>query len=112
MFSALKWPSSDRSPAIAESTRRDVAEKAAACRGILFAARELALQQGYGAPVERLLARASEAIDGIDRILVALDPVRDAPMFGVAANLQRQLEGLQASLSDRRRRTRAAAVGP
>ena len=91
-----------------ESARRDVAEKAAACRGIFFAARELAQQQVYGAPLQSLLAQADEAIDDIDNVLVSLDPVRDAPTFAVAASVQRQLEELQTSISDRRRRTRVA----
>jgi hypothetical protein len=92
-----------------EGAGRDVAEKAAVCRGIFFAARELTLQQGYGRPLENLLARAGEAIDDIDSVLVALDPVRDAPTFAIAASLLRQLAQLQASISDRRRRSASIA---
>ena len=104
MVSALKSFASARSGVMCETVRRDVAEKAAVCRGIFFAARELAQRQFYGASLERLLARAGEAIDDVDTVLVGLDPVRDASTFAVAAGLQRQLESLQASISDRRRR--------
>jgi hypothetical protein len=104
MFSALRRLASAPSGALHESARRDVAEKAAVCRGFFLAARELTRQEAYGPPLERLLARAGEAIDDIDTVLVSLDPVRDAPTFGVAAGLQRQLEQLQASITDRRRR--------
>ena len=89
-----------------DGARRDVAEKAAVCRGIFFAARELAHQQVYGPPLQRLLARAGDAIDDIDTVLIALDPLRDAQTFAVAASLQRQLEELQAVIADRRRRAR------
>jgi hypothetical protein len=104
MLSALKHFGSAPSGAMYETARRDVAEKAAVCRGIFFAARELTLQQVYGPPLERLLERASDAIGDIDTVLVSLDPVHDGPTFAVAAGLQRQLENLQASISDRRRR--------
>ena len=109
MFSALKRLASAPSGVIPEIARRDVAEKAAVCRGIFFAARELTQQQVYGAPLERLLARAGDAIDDIDMVLVGLDPVRDASTFALAAGLQRQLEHLQASIADRRRRSRSIA---
>ena len=104
MVSALKSFASTRSGVMCETALRDVAEKAAVCRGIFFAAQELAQRQVYGASLERLLERAGEAIDDIDTVLVRLDPVRDASTFAVAAGLQRQLESLQASISDRRRR--------
>ena len=58
MFSALKTLAAARPGAIDERTRREVAEKAAVCRGIFFAARELAQQQAYGPPLDSLLARA------------------------------------------------------
>lgn len=109
MFSAFQSLASASSGVMYETARRDVAEKAAVCRGIFFAARELAQQQVYGAPLERLLERAGEAIGDIDTVLVSLDPVRDAPTFAVAAGLQRQLENLQASISDRRRRGESTA---
>src|SRR5262245_39572593 len=105
MFTALKSLMPVPAGAVDENARRDVAEKAAVCRGIFCAARELTQQQVYGPPLQSLLARAGEAIDDIDSVLVALDPRRDAPTFAVAASLQRQLEELQASISDRRRRT-------
>ena len=105
----MKKPATVPAGAIDESTRREVAEKAAVCRGIFFAARELTQQRVFGPPLESLLARAGDAIDDIDNVLVALDPVRDAPMFAVAANLQRQLEELQASMLDRRRRAGSMA---
>ena len=109
MVSALKSFAPARAGVMCEAARRDVAEKAAACRGIFFAAQELAQRQVYGASLERLLERAGEAIDDIDTVLVGLDPVRDASTFAVAAGLQRQLENLQASISDRRRRGAAIA---
>jgi hypothetical protein len=109
MFSALKSLVSPPSSAMVESARRDVAEKAAVCRGIFFAARELARQRVYGPPLESLLERAGDTIGDIDSVLVALDPVREAPTFAVAASLQRQLEELQASITERRRRRRSLA---
>ena len=77
--------------------------RAAVCKGFLFAARELVLHGGSGKPLNRLLARANEVIDDIDDVLVDLDPVRDATTFAVAAGLQRQLEEVQASITERRR---------
>ena len=74
---------------------------------LLRPARELAHQQVYGPPLQSLLARAGDAIDDIDTVLIALDPLRDAPTFAVAASLQRQLEELQAVIADRRRRARS-----
>jgi len=85
------------------SARSDVAMRAAVCKGFLFAASELVLHGGYGTPVDRLVARANEAIDDIDDVLVALDPVRDAQAFMLAASLQRELEELQVSIAQRRR---------
>jgi hypothetical protein len=102
MFSSPKRIVPTSAEALA-AARRDVAENAAICRGVLFAARELVGQTAYGASLDLLLARAGELIDGIDDVLVALDPVRDAPTFAVAASLQRQLERLQASISEGRR---------
>lgn len=104
MFSALKRLAATPSAAAPENARRDVAQSAATCKGVFFAARQLVLQGAFGPPLDRLLARASELIDDIDDVLVALDPVRDAPTFAVAASLQRELERLQAAVSEHRRR--------
>ena len=115
LFSALRR-SAKQSPAPSlERAHDDIARKAAICDGVFAASRALALQGTSGPALHPLLARASELLDDIDRVLVALDPVRDAQTFAVAARLQRQLEQLQVATTDRRRgsaRTSSVATHP
>src|SRR5258707_258998 len=103
MFSALKRLATSPSAAALDIAHGDIARKAAICEGIFSTARELALRGAYGPPLDQLVARASGLLDDIDDELVALDPVRHAPVFAVAAGLQRQLERVQAAIADRRR---------
>lgn len=103
LFSAFRRSAKPSPASGLERAHDDIARKAAICDGVFAAARALALQGTSSSALQALLARASELLDDIDRVLVALDPVRDAPTFAVAARLQRQFEQVQVATTDRRR---------
>jgi hypothetical protein len=110
MFSALKRLATPPFAEAVDIAYGAIARKAAICEGIFSTARELALRGAYGPPLNQLVARASGLLDDIDDELVALDPVRHAPAFAVAAGLQRQLERIQAAIADRRRASTYAST--
>ena len=81
----------------------DLERQAGLCAKVLAEARRLSSEGIFGAPLYRVVFRAGELLDDLDEILVDLDPVSDGPSFALAAKLHRELEQLQASISDRRR---------
>jgi hypothetical protein len=80
-----------------------LAPKADICAEVLAEARRLAQSDQFGALLSQLVARASELLDDMDEILIALDPTRSAPSFAIAAKLHRELEYVLAAIAEQRR---------
>jgi hypothetical protein len=78
--------------------------KSEICAKVLAEARKLALAGQFGTLPHQLVVRAGELLDDMDEILVALDPARSRASFAIAANLHRDLEQIQATLTDLRKR--------
>jgi hypothetical protein len=81
----------------------ELTRKADICANVLVEARKLSRTGQCGSLPNHLLARAGELLDDMDEILVALDPTRNRPSFAIAATLHRELEHLQAFITDLRR---------
>jgi hypothetical protein len=91
--------------------RPDLASKADICAKVLAEARKLSLAGQVGTLPNPLVVRASELLDDMDEILLALDPVRNRPSFAIAATLHRELAYVQSTLTNWRRRQASAATG-
>jgi hypothetical protein len=83
--------------------RPDLVRKADVCARVLVEARRHLRAGPRGALLNQLAVRAEELLDGMDDILVGLDPVTNGPSFSIAARLHRELEQLHAAVAERRR---------
>jgi hypothetical protein len=82
----------------------DLTRKADICAKVLAEARKLSQAGQFGTLPNQLVVRAGELLDDMDEILVALDPARNRTSFALAAALHRELEQVQAALTDLRKR--------
>jgi hypothetical protein len=97
---SVRWP---RSGTIGD-TPPELARKSDICAKVLAEARKLAQAGQFGSLPIQLVVRAGELLDDMDEILVALDPARNLASFAIAAALHRELEQVQATLTDLRKR--------
>jgi hypothetical protein len=97
---SVRWP---RSGAIGD-TPPELTRKSDNCANALAEARKLAQAGQFGTLPNQLAVRAGELLDDMDEILVALDPARYRASFAIAPALHRELEQLQANLTDLRKR--------
>jgi hypothetical protein len=74
------------------------------CAKVLAEVRKLSQAGQFGTLPNRLVVRASELLEDMDEILVALDPARNRRSFAIAAAMHRELEQIQATLTDLRKR--------
>lgn len=79
-------------------SRDDARRMACVCASALAEARTLAAAGRFGAIFDRSLARAGDALDAIDEVLVGLDPRREHESFVRAAQLHRELEAIQSRI--------------
>jgi hypothetical protein len=84
-------------------TPPELTRKADLCASVLVEARKLSRAGQCGTLPNQLLARAGQLLDDMDEILVALDPKRNGPSFAIAATLHRELEHLQAFITNLRK---------
>jgi hypothetical protein len=94
-------------PAAWSGEASTVTQKAGIATSVLAEARRLAERGDFGALLNQLVSRASELLEDIDEILIALDPLRDERDFAAAAALHRELETIQAAIPTQRREGRA-----
>ena len=97
---SVRWP---RSGTIGD-TPPELTRKSDICAKVLAEARKLSQAGQFGTLPNQLVVRAGELLDDMDEILVALDPARNRASFALAAALHRELEQVQATLTDLRKR--------
>jgi hypothetical protein len=85
-------------------TPLDLTRKSDICAKVLAEARKLTQAGQFGTLPNQLVVRAGELLDDMDEILVALDPARNPASYALAAALHRDLEQVQAALTDLRKR--------
>ncbi len=84
--------------------RAEIARKADVCASVLDQARKL-VYAGKDLPqIDRKIARVVELLDEIDETLVVLDPRSNTYSFSLIARIHRELEDVQAQLTQSRRR--------
>jgi hypothetical protein len=105
---SVRWP---RSGTVGD-TPPELTRKSDICAKVLAEARKLALAGQFGTLPNQLAVRAGELLDDMDEILVALDPARNRASFALAAALHRELEQIQATLTDLRKRRGASRNAP
>jgi hypothetical protein len=101
---SVRWP---RSTTVSDPPP-ELSRKSDTCAKVLAEARKLALAGQFGTLPHQLVVRAGELLDDMDEILVALDPARNRTSFALAAALHRELEQIQATLTDLRKRRGAS----
>jgi hypothetical protein len=79
-------------------TNRPLAREAEICARNLAEARRFVRIGEFGPPLNHLVFRACEILDGMDELLVALHPARNGDEFAMAAALHRELEQIQAAI--------------
>jgi hypothetical protein len=74
----------------------DLQHYADLCSGVLREARSLVGEGTFGPALSGLLTRASDLLDDIDEVLIAMDPLQNSEAYLCAAELHRALEEIQA----------------
>ena len=97
---SVRWP---RSGTIGDPPP-ELTRKSDICAKVLAEARKLLQAGQFGTLPNQLVIRAGELLDDMDEILVALEPARNRASFALAAALHRELEQVQATLTDLRKR--------
>ena len=98
----MKSVRSPRSGTIGD-TPPELTRKSDICAKVLAEARKLAQAGQFGSLPIQLVVRAGELLDDMDEILVALDPAMNRECFALAAALHRELEQVQATLTNLRK---------
>jgi hypothetical protein len=97
---SVRWPRSG----IIGDPPPELTRKSDICAKVLAEARKLSQAGQFGTLPNQLVIRAGELLDDMDEILVALEPARNRASFALAASLHRELEQVQATLTDLRKR--------
>jgi len=89
----------------------DLARKVHLCASAIIEAQRMSQREDSRTLLNQLVARASDLLDDIDELLVRLDPHRDSLSFATAARLHRDLEQIQAGITDRWRSRTSTGPG-